>query len=900
MPAPRGIFVLFASFIFTAATAAAAMPPEPAANAVAWPASTGLVVAEVVTGGATASDEYVEIANAGLIEADLGGCEIVYATASGATVTRKATFAEPLLLEPGMHLLVANAAGIYGPLADVTYSGGLAADGGAVALRRGDGSVIDAVGWGTATNSYVEGSVAPAPPAKSSIERLPGGSGGNAQDTNDNRSDWFVQPNPIPQSLASAPAPGPAGVPTASPAATATPEPTATWTAIPTSTPSPTPPSTATVGPTSDPTGTPSASAEPSASVTPNLGPSPVPTPVPTPTPMSTPTQTSTPAVSPSQSSKASDSPPGVETIASARAGAIGTRVHVAGVVTVGPGLVGADDMIVIGDWSGGIFIHLSAPTTEPAIGCQVEVDGILAAPYGQLEIRNPVSLVLGANDKEPTGGVVPLADVGEGTEGSLVTVRGTVDSVGVDGGRLTIEIGDGTTTVRLLADPPTGLSRSDVMRGDVVVATGIVGQHASATGRLDGYRVWLRRRSDLGIEAPIEAATLNPVPAPTVDSIYLDLASALGTRGAAVDVEGVVTATAGLMDIGGPTIVVDDGSAAVAVLMPGSTAAPPLGMRVRLTGKVGRWEGGPTVLASGVQALGELEAVTPRSVAGPLDGSLEWQLVKVCGRIDQYVPAGSRWLLKMLVDGHEVVVLGEPAAGIPVTKSFVGRLAFAVGIVRRSTSDPAAFQLLPRSALDLRLGPAPDPVGAASVLGSARASGSGDSSGRAAGQNVEIGSLAGYLGRSVTVAGLVTDTGSGTATIDDGTGAVRVRASSDAEAIALLQPGDAIEVTGYVGEDDSGLVIEADPASIVDLPGDPGKVLATGGGLGGLVAGLATPSVAASPAAGAAIRRASTASMPCDFMIPAVLMTMLGVATAALYLVRNRISARRPATPAS
>jgi spore maturation protein SpmA len=65
-------------------------------------------------------------------------------------------------------------------------------------------------------------------------------------------------------------------------------------------------------------------------------------------------------------------------------------------------------------------------------------------------------------------------------------------------------------------------------------------------------------------------------------------------------------------------------------------------------------------------------------------------------------------------------------------------------------------------------------------------------------------------------------------------------------------------------------------------------------------VAGLATPSVAASPAAGAAIRRASTASMPCDFMIPAVLMTMLGVATAALYLVRNRISARRPATPAS
>ena len=32
--------------------------------AVAWPPSSGLVVAEVVTGGASASDEYVELANA--------------------------------------------------------------------------------------------------------------------------------------------------------------------------------------------------------------------------------------------------------------------------------------------------------------------------------------------------------------------------------------------------------------------------------------------------------------------------------------------------------------------------------------------------------------------------------------------------------------------------------------------------------------------------------------------------------------------------------------------------------------------------------------------------------------------------------------------------------------------
>ena len=62
------------------------------AGAVAWPAST-LVVSELQTGGASASDEFVEIANQGDVPADLLGLEVVYATSSGSTVTRKATWA---------------------------------------------------------------------------------------------------------------------------------------------------------------------------------------------------------------------------------------------------------------------------------------------------------------------------------------------------------------------------------------------------------------------------------------------------------------------------------------------------------------------------------------------------------------------------------------------------------------------------------------------------------------------------------------------------------------------------------------------------------------------------------------------------------------------------------------
>ena len=125
---------------------AAAWPPPPrsvpmgAAAAVGWPPSEGLVVAEVVTGGASASDEYVELANAGAVPVDLAGLEVVYATSSGATVTRKAAWTASLLVEPGRRVLLANALGIYAAVADATYSGGLAATGGSIVLRPAGGT----------------------------------------------------------------------------------------------------------------------------------------------------------------------------------------------------------------------------------------------------------------------------------------------------------------------------------------------------------------------------------------------------------------------------------------------------------------------------------------------------------------------------------------------------------------------------------------------------------------------------------------------------------------------------------------------------------------------------------------------------------------------------------------
>ena len=66
-------------------------PAAVAAADVTWPPST-LVVSELQTGGTSASDEFVEIANQGTGPVDLIGLEVVYATSSGSTVTRKATW----------------------------------------------------------------------------------------------------------------------------------------------------------------------------------------------------------------------------------------------------------------------------------------------------------------------------------------------------------------------------------------------------------------------------------------------------------------------------------------------------------------------------------------------------------------------------------------------------------------------------------------------------------------------------------------------------------------------------------------------------------------------------------------------------------------------------------------
>jgi RPA family protein len=339
------------------------------------------------------------------------------------------------------------------------------------------------------------------------------------------------------------------------------------------------------------------------------------------------------------------------------------------------------------------------------------------------------------------------------------------------------------------------------------------------------------------------------------------------------------------------------------------------------VTGKVGRWESGPTILAATVTAQGELQAVAPPTIDGALDATLEWQLIEVCGRIERYTAAGSRWRLDVNVSGNVVAVLGEPDAGIGVASSDVGRLVLVVGIVRRSTSDSAVFQLVPRSVLDFHMGPAPatSDTGSSDTGSSDTGSYGSPSPGASITDSplpsislttgtVEIGSLAAHIGETVSVAGLVTDTTTTTATIDDGTGSVVVVGAAAAEALSMLEPGDAIEVTGLVRQDDSGLTIEADPDSVVALPGardadsaaTPASATATAATRLRVETAASSSAPATSNVAGSSVRMATSQTGLPDW---ATLVTVLGLALAAvagvLAAVAHSGRFRRRAIPA-
>jgi hypothetical protein len=153
---------------------------------------TALRVNELSTGTTVAaSDEFVEVVNAGTAAVDISGWRLVYRSATGATDVALAIVSAGTAIPAGGHYLFGGSGYVGAAVPDQSFSTGLAAAGGGVGLRKPDGTLVDSVGYGSATNAFVEGAAAAAPPAADppgkSAARLPDG-----KDTNDNSVDFAV------------------------------------------------------------------------------------------------------------------------------------------------------------------------------------------------------------------------------------------------------------------------------------------------------------------------------------------------------------------------------------------------------------------------------------------------------------------------------------------------------------------------------------------------------------------------------------------------------------------------------------------------------------------------------------------------------------------------------------
>lgn len=683
-----------------------------------------LLISEVVTGGASASDELIEIYNPTATPLPLEGLELVYVSASGATVSRRAAWAlgaPPV--EPQAHLLIANEAGVYASIADVTYATGMAATGGSVALRiQGATTAIDAVGWGTATGTWLEGVPAPAPAPGSSIERLPGGALGSTQDTDDNATDFALLTVPDPQNRASLPTPAPGGSPTATPSSTPTAE------------------------PTPEPSGTPSATTSPTPDPTPTS------TPPPTPTPTSTPTPSGSPSPSPAP----------VVDVAVARGLPDGTSVTIEGVALTDSAF--SDGGGYLADASAGIAVLVSGGAISR--GAHVRVTGSLDDRYAQRTIRADALdvVTLGTGDAPPANAVAS-GQIGEAFEGSLVRVTATV----VDGPTMlssgpAYDVDDGTGVARVLVATSTGIDTTTWSVGTSLDLVGVVGQRDSSGTGAAGYRLQPRDAADVVSVTPAPSPIPTPSPSPTSGATATPGGSAVPTpapgtmsiaearqasKNAAVRVRGVVTLPSGLVDES--TVVVQDATGAIVLRLGDDAGALTRGRLVEVSGARSTKGGMETVRVTVPPSdLGAATEPAPRAVrTGDVGEALEAQLVLVRGAVSSPRHSSNGTVSFDVDDGTGPLrVVATSAVGVDAELN-AGDWIEVVGVVGQETTGAQplrGYRLWPRDPSDLRVtasaGDADGADGASGSNGGGRGGGGADRDATSRGGTVSLGSL--------------------------------------------------------------------------------------------------------------------------------------------------------------
>lgn len=158
-------------------------------------------------GSGTFNDEFIELHNTSSSNVDLNGYRVVYRSATGTSDVAMVEWTTPTIVQPGGYYLIATSSYDGTPASNINYNTStvsMAGAGGGIAIRNGalnSGIIIDSVGYGTATNAFIETAKPAAPAANASLVRLNNG----CQDTDNNLNDFALVNPSTPHNASSAP-----------------------------------------------------------------------------------------------------------------------------------------------------------------------------------------------------------------------------------------------------------------------------------------------------------------------------------------------------------------------------------------------------------------------------------------------------------------------------------------------------------------------------------------------------------------------------------------------------------------------------------------------------------------------------------------------------------------------
>ncbi|MDQ3042318.1 MAG: DNA/RNA non-specific endonuclease [Acidobacteriota bacterium] len=171
--------------------------------------SPNLVISQFQVAGGTANDEFIELHNISSNSVDLNGFRVVYRSSGGTNDVLFAQWTTGTIIPAGGYYLIAST-GYDGTAApNLVYNPtvcqcSMSATGGGIAIRNGalnSGVIFDSVGYGSASNAFVETAVTAVPAANAGQSRFNNG----CQDTDNNANDFSTVNPSAPRNASSAP-----------------------------------------------------------------------------------------------------------------------------------------------------------------------------------------------------------------------------------------------------------------------------------------------------------------------------------------------------------------------------------------------------------------------------------------------------------------------------------------------------------------------------------------------------------------------------------------------------------------------------------------------------------------------------------------------------------------------